>query len=196
MVGNHGKELFVFLGINFGELLGQGFLWQRKLSRVAGIRSDKCGRRQLVCPNGYEFGLGARKTCESEGDTTGVDEEVELSATECGYPLGPGNVDRGTGSVDGTRRGSRGGQSKAAATGPTKGVVDIPGGGVVWDEIGLKDHLELREGDGRKGLEEGTGEERDGMSDGLREICRGRSHWKKSEEENKIRDIYKDIDRR
>jgi hypothetical protein len=176
MVVDHGEKLLVVFGIDFRKLLGKGLPGRSELGRVARIRDADCGRRQLVCPDGKEFRLGARNACEPEADATGVDEKVELASAEGCHPLGPGDVNRGAGGIDGAGWQGRRRQSEAAAAGTAEGFLNVPGGGIVGDEVGLKDHLELGEGGGGERVYEGSCEEGNGMSDGLREVCGGGGH--------------------
>jgi len=101
MIGDHGKELLVFLCISLRKLLRKGLLGKSTLSRVARIRNTDCGGGQLTSPDCNEFGLGARRRCKSEADTTGIDNEVKLASTKSIHPLVPLNVDGDTGGVDG-----------------------------------------------------------------------------------------------
>jgi len=176
MIGDHGKELLVFLCISLRKLLRKGLLGKSTLSRVARIRNTDCGGGQLTSPDCNEFGLGARRRCKSEADTTGIDNEVKLASTKSIHPLVPLNVDGDTGGVDGSGWCCRRRQSEATTTGTMERLLNVPGRSIIRNEVSLKNHLKLSEGGRGERVHKRTSEEGNGISDSLRKVCGGRGH--------------------
>jgi len=146
MIGDHGKELLVFLCISLQKLLREGLLGKSTFSRITRIGDTDFRGGQLTSPDCNEFGLGTRRRCKSEADTAGVDNEVKLVSTKSIHPLVPLNVDGHTGGVDGSGWRGRRRQSQATTTGTMKRLLNVPGRSIIWNEVCLQNHLKLSEG--------------------------------------------------
>jgi len=161
LIIEQGKDLVVFIALGLEHTLGESLsatelVGDRRLDGLGGAMVEM----GIVGPDILDLSIDA------DGDTAGIDEEIELGVAEEGDPVEPLDVGCCARSPDGTRRKTLGREGEAATSGALDGLTGVPGGGAVGDEVGLEDHLELDEGVGGIGGDEGRGEEGGSMGDG------------------------------
>lgn len=116
---------------------------------------------ELIGPDANELAALA----EANRDASGVDEEVELPATEAGDPVEPLDTSGEASSVHCTRWEAGRGEGEAAAARATKWLFGCPRRGEEGREVGLKDKLKLDDGSGRVRHDEWASKVCDGVSD-------------------------------
>jgi hypothetical protein len=85
---------------------------------------------------------------EPHGHAAGIDEEVNIAATEEACKVEPLYACSDASGVDGAGGQAVGREGETPATGATQGLRHVPGGSIEGGEIGLENELELDDGGG------------------------------------------------
>lgn len=114
----------------------------------------------IARPDGGELAA----TGLADGDTAGVDVELELETPESVNPVEPLDTDGNAGSVDGARGETSRRQDEAAASRTAQRLLTAPGGCVEGGQVGVEQGLQLGNSRCRVRGEQRAGKVGDGMS--------------------------------
>lgn len=151
LVGDHGEDVIVFLGIVLDELLGQGL----GPTEDTWLTTDRDGSRadDVICPNGGSYSIAAGADIHAAR----VDKEIELDTAEMVGPVKPLYARSEACCVDDTGWETAWRKAEAATVGTRQGVSGIPCRSIESGEVVLKRVSELYEGSMRVNAGEWTG---------------------------------------